>query len=166
MNLRRLSGQLRDWMKNLIGVTDSSEALARGAAVGFFFGMSFFWGLQILLAVAGAHLLRGNKVVAGSMTAISNPATSLPLYTACYFVGEQLLGRSGRLPELSRLESLGAVLALGPEFLASMLLGTTVVGLVGAVAVYFLSDRLFAWLRRRFHHVESPHSAVDSDGAS
>jgi uncharacterized protein len=82
MTMRDISRQVRGWMKKLVGVTDSNEALARGAAVGFFFGVSFFWGLQILLAIIGAQLLRGNKVVAASMTAISNPATSLPLYTA------------------------------------------------------------------------------------
>lgn len=155
MNKREASKQARNWVKKLIGVTDSDEALARGAAVGFFFGVSFFWGLQILLAVAGAHLIRGNKVVAGSMTAVSNPATSLPLYTVCYFIGERLLGGSAGLPDPSQFKDLPSILALGPEFLLSMLLGTTVVGIVGAVAVYFLSDRMFAWLRSKFRHTDS-----------
>jgi uncharacterized protein len=80
---------MKAWLLKLVNVRDTPEALARGLAIGFFFGVSFFWGLQILLAVLFSHLVRGNKVVAGAMTAVSNPLTSLPLYSLCYFVSER-----------------------------------------------------------------------------
>jgi uncharacterized protein (DUF2062 family) len=129
-------------------VRDTPEALARGLAVGFFFGVSFFWGLQILLAVLASLLVRGNKVVAAAMTAVSNPLTTLPLYSLCYFVGHLIMGGNDNHPDFTLVHSLEGFLALGPSFFVTMLIGTTVVGLLGAIVIYFSSERLLEALRR------------------
>ena len=139
---------MRAWIRNLVKVKDTPEALARGLAVGFFFGVSFFWGLQIALAVLVSYLVRGNKVVAAAMTAISNPLTSLPLYSLCYLVGHVLVGGEDALPDFATLHSIDGFLALGPHFFVTMLVGTTIVGAVGAVVVYFSSNRLLGALRQ------------------
>lgn len=158
---------MRAWIRNLVKVKDSPEALARGLAVGFFFGASFFWGLQIALAVLVAHLVRGNKVVAAALTAVSNPLTSLPLYSLCYLVGHFLVGGEDALPDFATVHSIQGFLALGPHFFITMLVGTTLVGAVGAVVVYFSSNRLLAALRR-WHsggvaeEAERPHGAARS----
>jgi uncharacterized protein (DUF2062 family) len=152
---------VRVWIHGLLKVKDTPRALARGLAVGFFFGVSFFWGLQILLAVLASYLVRGNKVVAAAMTAVSNPLTTLPLYSLCYFVGHLILGGNEQLPDFASIHSLEGFLALGPHFFATMLVGTTVVGLLGALAVYFSSERLLAVLRR-WHQRKS--SATQGNG--
>ena len=151
------------WARKLVQVRDTREATARGLAVGFFFGVSLFFGLQMLLAAVVSHLVRGNKVMAVAMTAISNPLTSLPLYSACYVVGLLIVGSGGSLPDLSTLQSLQGLLSLGPRFLGTMLVGTTVVGLVGAVVVYLASHRIVAalarWQKRR--HEDGEPSALE-----
>jgi hypothetical protein len=157
---------MRAWIRNLVKVRDTPEALARGLAIGFFFGVSFFWGLQIVLAVGVSYLLRGNKVVAAAMTAVSNPLTSLPLYSLCYLVGHLIMGGSDDHPDFALVHSIEGFLALGPRFFASMLIGTTIVGLVGAVAVYFSSQRILGALRR-WHpeqHADAPHPKGDQAG--
>ncbi|HEY5962033.1 MAG TPA: DUF2062 domain-containing protein [Polyangiaceae bacterium] len=136
------------WIRNLLKVRDTPESLARGLAIGFFFGVSFFWGLQILLAVLASYALRGNKVVAAAMTAVSNPLTSLPLYSGCYFVGYLIMGGNDAHPDFTSLHGVEGFLALGPRFFVTMLIGTTAVGLLGATAIYFSSERLLAMLRR------------------
>jgi hypothetical protein len=141
-------GRIRAWIGDLLKIKDTPEALARGLAVGFFFGVSFFWGLQIALAVLVSYLVRGNKVVAAAMTAISNPLTSLPLYSLCYLVGHLLVGGEDALPDFEQVHSIQGFLALGPRFFVTMLVGTTLVGAAGAVAVYFFANRLLAALRR------------------
>ncbi len=148
---------MRAWIKNLVKVKDTPEALARGLAVGFFFGVSFFWGLQIALAVLVAHLLRGNKVVAATMTAVSNPLTTLPLYSLCYLVGHVLIGGEDTLPDFDQVHSIQDFVALGPHFFLTMLTGTTLVGLVGAVALYFSSNRVIALRRWHDSKSEAPH---------
>lgn len=139
---------MRVWIHNLLKARDNPEALARGLAVGFFFGVSFFWGLQILLAVLASCLVRGNKVVAAAMTAVSNTPASLPLYSFCYFVGHLVLGGNDKHPDFALVHSLEGFLALGPQFFVTMLIGTTLIELLGAVATYFSSEWLLEALRR------------------
>lgn len=153
---------MRAWVGNLLKVRDTPEALARGMALGFFFGVSFFWGLQIALAVLFAFLLRGNKVVAAAMTAVSNPLTSLPLYSFCYLVGHVLVGGQDQIPDFAVVHDVKGFLALGPHFFVTMLVGTTLVGLVGAVVVYFSSSRLLAVLHR-WHHRPSNNPGVEAE---
>jgi uncharacterized protein len=136
------------WIRKLVTVRDTPEALARGLAVGFFFGVSFFWGLQIVLAVGVSHLVRGNKIVAAALTAVSNPLTSLPLYSLCYVIGHLVVGGQDSLPDFSVIHSFDGFLALGPHFFVTMLVGSTLVGLVGGTVVYFSSNRLLAVLRK------------------
>jgi len=157
---------MRAWIRNLVKVKDTPEALARGLAIGFFFGVSFFWGLQIALAVLASYLLRGNKVVAAAMTAISNPLTSLPLYSLSYLVGHVLVGGEDTLPDFATVHSIEGFLALGPHFFVTMLVGTTLVGAVGAVVVYFSSSRLLAALRRWHERGREGSSRADEDPTS
>jgi uncharacterized protein (DUF2062 family) len=105
-------------------------------------------GLQTVLAVVVSYLVRGNKIVAATLTAVSNPITALPLYGLCYWVGQLALGRHTELPNLDSVRSLDAFLALGPGFFLAMFIGTTVVGLVGSAALYFSANRIFATLGR------------------
>lgn len=139
---------MRAWLREALRVRDTPEAQARGLAVGVFFGVSPLFGLQLVLAVAAAHLVRGNRVLAGAATAVSNPLTSLPLYGACLLVGQALLPGPGPALDLASLAGLGDLLALGPRFAAQLLLGTTVVGVVGAAATYLLAARALAFAER------------------
>lgn len=139
---------MRSWLRRLLRVRDTPEALARGLAVGFFFGVSIFWGLQMVLAAVVSWLVRGNKVFAMAATAVSNPLTTLPLYGLCWLVGRLVVGGDGGVPDLAAIRGPGDLAALGPRFLATMLAGTTLVGAVGAVALYLGAGRLVAALRR------------------
>jgi uncharacterized protein (DUF2062 family) len=94
-------------------------------------------------------LVRGNKVVAAAMTAVSNPLTTLPLYSLSYLVGHFLIGGEDTIPDFGALHSLEGFLALGPHFFITILVGTTIVGAVGGVGVYFSSSHLLSALRRR-----------------
>ncbi len=136
------------WLSSVVNIRDTPEANARGLAIGFFFGVSLLWGLQIVLALLVSHLLKGNKVLAAAMTAVSNPLTNLPLYGVCYFIGHLLVGGPDQFPGLMQLASLDGIVALGPRFLAAMFVGTTLVGAVGSVVVYLSAHRILATLRR------------------
>ena len=118
---------------------------ARGLAVGVFCGCYPFFGLQIFLSVGVATLVRGNHLLAAAGTLVSNPLTYLPLYWFNYLLGCQLLGpgRGGiNLAELNRSN----LWAQGWDFTQRILLGSTVVGMVLAIASGWMAYRLF--LRR------------------
>ena len=120
----------------------SAGQRARGLAVGVFCGCYPFFGLQIVISVAAASMVRGNHLLAAAGTLVSNPLTYLPLYWFNYLVGCRLLGpgQGGiNLAELNR----SSLWAQGWEFSQRILLGSTVVGMVLAIASGWLAYRLF-----------------------
>ena len=65
---------------------------ARGIAFGVFAGCFPLFGLQTILGIALASLFKGNRVLAGVGTWISNPITYIPLYLFNYEIGCWILG--------------------------------------------------------------------------
>ena len=115
---------------------------ARGLAAGVFCGCYPFFGLQIVLSVGVATMVRGNHLLAAAGTLVSNPLTYLPLYWFNYLVGRQLLGpgqAGASLAELNRSN----LWAQGWDFSQRVLLGSTVVGIVLAIASGWMAYRLF-----------------------
>jgi uncharacterized protein len=107
---------------------------ARGLAAGVFTGCYPFFGLQIVLGVGLAALVRGNQLLAAAGTWISNPLTSLPLYWFNYQVGCWLLGSGPAFPSLQQVQE-GGLWDLGLAFSSRLMLGSTVVGLISALLV-------------------------------
>lgn len=69
----------------------------RSVSAGVFAGIfSAFMppGLQLVLAIPMAVLLRGNLAVAFGSTWVTNPFTYVPVYFACYKLGLWLLGEN------------------------------------------------------------------------
>ena len=115
---------------------------ARGLAAGVFCGCYPLFGLQIFLSVGLAAVVRGNHLLAAAGTLVSNPLTYLPLYWFNYLVGCRLLGpgRGGiNLEELNR----SSLWAQGWDFTQRILLGSTVVGMVLAIACGWMAYLLF-----------------------
>jgi uncharacterized protein (DUF2062 family) len=117
---------------------------ARGLAAGIFCGCFPFFGLQTLLGIALASLLRGNHLLAAAGTWISNPFTYVPLYWFNYQLGCWLLGPGTAWPGLTALQAEGLG-QLGWSVASRLLLGSTLVGLVCAVAGGWL---YWVWLER------------------
>ena len=118
---------------------------ARGLAAGVFCGCYPFFGLQIFLSVGVASVVRGNHLLAAAGTLVSNPLTYLPLYWFNYLVGCQLLGPGRGAINLAELNR-STLWVQGWDFSQRILLGSTVVGIVLAIASGWMAYRLF--LRR------------------
>ncbi len=100
---RRLRALLLRWRRsrravrrfivhNLLHADDPPRKIALGVGIGFFVALTPTVGLQMVLVVFGAWLLRANKVVGLPIVWISNPATVVPIFYGCYHVGRFLLG--------------------------------------------------------------------------
>ena len=83
---------------------------ARGLAAGVFCGCFPFFGLQIMVSVGVASLLKGNHLLAAAGTLVSNPLTYIPLYWFNYLVGDQLLGPSAGADTLSSIGNYASLL--------------------------------------------------------
>jgi hypothetical protein len=114
--------------------------IARGFAVGIFVGFTPTLGVQMLIAVPLAALLKSNKLAAAAGVWISNPVTVPFIYGLTYFVGSRLTGLSGHpsigfAPGITLVE----VAARAPHFFWTLAVGGIAVGLPVAVAGYSLS---------------------------
>ncbi len=123
----------------------SHDQRARGLAAGVFCGCFPFFGLQTLLGVGLASLVRGNHLLAAAGTWISNPLTYVPLYWFNYQLGSWLLGPGHGWPSLDVLKGQG-LWELGWSFSSRLLLGSTIVGTVASLALGFVYWR---WLERQ-----------------
>ncbi len=141
-SLQRLARHI-DYARGYLRRTEASPRfLARGMAVGVFIGCFPFFGLQMVLSVFLAALLRGSKVLAAAGTWISNPLTSLPLYLFNYEVGRLLLGQSRSLGRLLQLSSWQALMQTSGELIYSLMLGSCLVGMITGLVSYGLTLRL------------------------
>lgn len=143
--LQRLIARGRGLLAWLWAQEGSQGERARGLAAGIFCGCFPFFGLQTLLGVALASLVRGNHLLAAAGTWISNPLTYVPLYWFNYHLGCWLIGPAEAWPGITalRAESLGH---LGWSVASRLLLGSTLMGLLASAVgggLYWL------WLERR-----------------
>ena len=121
---------------------------ARGVAVGIFSGCFPFFGLQSLIGICLASLVRGHHLLAAIGTWISNPFTYIPLYIVNYKVGEFLLGNGKPLNDLSQL-SHKQMWYQGLLVSNRILLGSFIVGLSSGIAMGCISYMLFKKLNKR-----------------
>ncbi len=118
---------------------DNRPAIARGLAIGFFFGMLPLLGAQIFIALGLAHVLKASRAAALLMTMISNPITLAPLYALCYWVGDVSLRFVGIDFNLVWPDNFEKALASGGELYAVVFVGCFLLGISGAVVAYLIA---------------------------
>lgn len=119
----------------------SPRAIARGVAAGAFAGSFPLLGIQMLFGVAIASCVRGNKVVAGASTWISNPITYVPLFALNFHIGRLIL----RLPPTEMPTSavgLDVWMSMGLDVGAALMLGSLITGVLMSVAGYYVGLRV------------------------
>ncbi|MGD1906140.1 MAG: DUF2062 domain-containing protein [Leptolyngbyaceae cyanobacterium] len=126
--------------------------LARGLAAGVFAGLFPLFGLQTIIGIVIASVVRGNKLMAAAGTWVSNPFTYLPIYTFNYQVGRWLLGRQDS-QSFTDLESLQALLDAGADVTSALFLGCCVVGGICSALSYGLGLPIIRYLRQRYRHL-------------
>lgn len=137
------------------------RAIARGAAIGTFFGITPTIPLHTVSLLIFAPLCRANIVAAflASM-AMCNPLTYFPQYYFSWLIGSKLTPYDlswSRIHAAMEVifsnagfsHSLQAISQLGGETLIVMLVGGVVLAVPFAVAVYFITLRFFIALESK-----------------
>ena len=130
------------WLWNQEG---SLSQRALGFGVGIFSGCFPFFGLQTLMGVFLAKILKGNSILAAVGTWVSNPFTYLPLYYFNYRVGSFLLNKDQHLVDFTHITT-SELWSQGWYLSSRLIIGSIYVGLVtgivGGFCLYFSIKKL------------------------
>ena len=117
---------------------DTPHRIALGIGIGIFVGLTPTIGLQMIIAGAMAVALRANKLVCIPMVWITNTVTLVPIYAACFSLGNALMGQGaakGGGVAVGHIQSLAAETQAGPlsriltlSFWQDLVMGITRVG--------------------------------------
>ena len=128
------------------------EDVAAGWALGMFVGCAVPFGLQLIVSVPLALMMRVSKIGATLGTLITNPVTIFIIYPAqTWAVNRLLFGGSLTFQRLMDMEwTWHSVRRLGAEAMVSFFLGGLALGMIFSPITYFLVRRLVLRYRRRW----------------
>lgn len=121
--------------------------VAMGMASGVFVAVTPTIPFHTVLALAFAFVLKGSKPAAAIGAWFCNPLTIGPFYLGSYQLGMLMLGR-----EISidlEVISFQDLLAMGADVALAMVVGGALLGIVPAIAAYFLTLHMFRKIRAR-----------------
>ena len=134
--------------RSLMGSSDSPERIARGVAIGVFWGVLPTFGFAILFSVPTAFLLKANRLSAILGTFISNPLTGFFIWSFGYKIGQQILG----LPPVDfsgGLFKLQSLLNLFKAFMVGGFLGNFILAIGISLLSYLVVLKVVAYYRRK-----------------
>lgn len=152
MNIPRWLKDLRDKM---IADPLPPEKVAAGWALGMFIGCSIPFGMQLVISLPLAAMMRVSKIGASVGTLITNPVSIFFIYPAqTYAVNHVLFGGSLQFSKLMEVEwTWEAVKSLGAEAMASFFLGGIFLGCVLTPITYFAVKKFVT--RRRIKNARA-----------
>ncbi len=142
LNLIQRIRNFISWLWNQEG---SPSKRALGLGVGIFSGCFPFFGLQTLMGVFLAKILKGNTILAAVGTWISNPFTYVPLYYFNYKLGSLMLNKEKIIVDFSHITT-NELWYQGWYLSSRLILGSICMGLLAGVVsglgLYFLLKKL------------------------
>jgi len=135
---------IKEIIKKLMRVNDSPQKIARGFAIGVFWGILPTFGLAIIFSLPTAVLLRANKIASVLGTFVANPLTTPFIYAFSYKIGQWVLRYN---PSTFSWEFINIEELLNIS--RSLLVGSVVFSLTLSLATYFLVLKIVAKHRRR-----------------
>ena len=136
--------RLRQHFKKILSLDAHPGHISIGFAVGVFISFTPFFGLHTPMAIALAFLFRLNKVSCITGAWVNTPLTVVPLLVASYNLGRFLRGKPAKALTFHSLDWH----SLQP-YAKSILLGSSLLGFLAAVASYFLCYWLVTFFRRK-----------------
>ena len=155
----KYSRQIRYYYLRFIRLRGEPHELALGLAFGIFAGMMPIMPFQIALAVALALVFKGSKITAALGTWISNPLNWYLVYYYSYRIGASLMGLSLKSGIFSSVMTsihqgeavmvvLGKIVGAGSAIIFAFLFGGFLMGVVFAIPSYFISLKVFQFIRQ------------------
>ena len=135
------------------------EYIARGWAIGMFYGCFIPFGAQLLLSIPTAFVLKGSKIGAALGTLLTNHITIFFIYPMQCYVGSRLLGSDlsfaairDAMENVLKEQSWSALHAIGMALVAAFFLGGAILTAVMSPLTYWFVKRLV--VRYREHRAK------------
>lgn len=134
----------------------TADYIARGWAIGMFYGCLIPFGLQLICSIPTALLFKGSKVGAVVGTFITNHFTIFIIYPVQCYVGNRLIGGNISYQEIKsamdgvlKHQSYEALLGLGGELVTAFFVGGALLTLVMTPLTYWGVKKLIESHRNR-----------------
>ena len=131
------------------------EDVAAGWALGMFIGCAIPFGLQLVVSIPLAMMMRVSKIGATLGTFVTNPATILVVYPLQTWVMYNLLFGSRDLSELPAEWSFHSVVSMSGPVIISFFLGGLALALILSPIVYFVVKHIVIRARRKWQRKNS-----------
>ena len=147
--MKSLGACWRDLREKMVRDPLPPEDVAAGWALGIFIGCAIPFGLQLIVSVPLALMMRVSKIGATVGTLITNPVTIFFIYPAqTWFVNRILFDGSLSFTRLVEVEwTWAAVRKLGAGAMVSFFLGGFLLAIVLTPITYFVVKRLLVRYR-------------------
>ena len=126
----------------MVGDPLPPEDVAAGWALGMFIGCSIPFGLQLLVSVPLAIMMRVSKIDATVGTLITNPVTIFFIYPAQTWVMYNILFGNREMGDLPTEWTRESVMALSGPVIISFILGGLAIALILSPITYFIVKRI------------------------
>jgi len=131
-------------IKAILSLDSHPGHISAGFAVGVFISFTPFFGLHTPMAIAAAFIFRLNKLTCITGAWVNTPITVIPILGISYKLGRMLRGLP---PEKFQIE--GLQWQHLEKHGTSLLLGTSILGFIAAVAAYFICYYLVVRFRQK-----------------
>lgn len=141
MNIRHT---LRKYYYRIMHDRGTPEYIARGWAIGMFFGCFIPFGIQLLLSIPTSFLLKGSKIGATLGTFVTNPVTIWVLYPLQCYVGNAIIGGNLTHRQITKAmellikeQSCTTLFNMSIDLILSFFIGAALLTLITVPVTYF-----------------------------
>lgn len=153
--MRSLGTYWRDLRDKMVGDPLPPEDVAAGWALGMFIGCSVPFGLQLIVSVPLAIMMRVSKIGATIGTLITNPLTIFFIYPAQTWAMYNILFGNREMGELPTEWTRESVMALSGPVIISFFLGGLALALILSPVTYFTVKRIVIRYRKSWQRKNS-----------
>lgn len=146
---------LRMYMK-VVREKASPEYIARGWAIGMFYGCLIPFGFQLICSIPTSFLLKGSKIGATVGTFFTNHFSVFIIYPAQCWVGNRIIGgnltykaTSQAMEDVITKQSYSALLGLGWELVIAFFIGGILLTAIMTPVTYFMVRKMVIAFRNR-----------------
>ena len=134
----------------------SPEYIARGWAIGMFYGCLIPFGFQLICSIPTAFLLKGSKIGATFGTLLTNHFTIFIIYPLQCLAGNHIIGGdlsysavNEALHDVMNLQNYSALMALGKDLIISFFVGGVLLTLIMTPLTYYAVKSMIISHRRK-----------------